>query len=446
MAAVSLLSAALGAAEEEQALKDLDTGLAFLFDQQKIPKDIQAMVSSLGYSDAGVFAELGSDVDAVRKIFKDDVGLDPDKGAKERAMTARLVATWRSAQTRSELQLKREAEQRVGDLPRTIPKPVHIEMRRAFTRAHEDLPKKLTPAPVYIEGKISQMEDGELVAESLADVLTVRDVEGSEETSLKLKNDGTVVFQKGKVTGTMPSTTEELRDKIRVMGIAWEFVRLKYTARPVFSDLDDHVWSRYLDWLLGEDVNGLVVSSVSAGVEIRPDWQTLLSFELEVRRKAFHDINLHGGSIRLRLQEAMKDSGLLTRYLITPTSMAAGARAAVQAQGWKRPSPGEDRPSSLPPPAALPDWGKGKGKGKGKPKGKGIPKCGPFQRGKCKRQNCKFLHACWVCDSRDHGSQRCPERQKGPGGDAAGRPSNLGAGDAAGLPPAQGAGGAPRQS
>eukprot|EP00974_Lingulodinium_polyedra_P021331 2060160-Lingulodinium_polyedra.AAC.1 len=81
-------------------------------------------------------------------------------------MTARIVSAWRSAQTRAELQQKRGAEQRVGDLPRSIPKPSHIsEMRKAHTIAHADLPKRLAPSPGYIESKVSQMEDGELVAE-----------------------------------------------------------------------------------------------------------------------------------------------------------------------------------------------------------------------------------------------------------------------------------------
>ena len=108
-------------------------------------------------------------------------------------------------QTRAEHQQKREAEQRVGDLPRTIPKPAHIEMRKAYTIAHADLPKRLTPATGYIESKVSQMEDGELVAEPLSDILTLKDVEGAEESHLKLRNDGTVVLQKGKIGGAAPT-------------------------------------------------------------------------------------------------------------------------------------------------------------------------------------------------------------------------------------------------
>ena len=231
----SLLNVPLTAELEAQAMKQIDVGLAFILDQGKVDRDVQAKISSLGYSDLGVFAEIGSDAEGVRRVLKDDVGLDPEKGAGHRAMTARIVSCWRSAQTRAELQQKREAEQRVGDLPRTIPKPAHIEMRKAYTIAHADLPKRLTPATGYIESKVSQMEDGELVAEPLSDILTLKDVEGAEESHLKLRNDGTVVLQKGKISGAAPTTTEELRTKIRVMGVAWEYVRIKYPTRPALD-------------------------------------------------------------------------------------------------------------------------------------------------------------------------------------------------------------------
>eukprot|EP00969_Alexandrium_andersonii_P236724 10450550-Alexandrium_andersonii.AAC.1 len=101
-------------------------------------------------------------------------------------------------------------------------------------------------------------------------------------------------MQRGKVTGAAPANSEEFRRKIKVMGIAWEFVRLKYPTRAVFADLTDRVWSDYTDWLLGEDVFGLAVRVESSGLEIKPDWATLLSFELELRRQAFLDVNVKG--------------------------------------------------------------------------------------------------------------------------------------------------------
>ena len=55
----SLLKEPLTQEAMDGAMKDIDVGLALLFDQAKVPTDIQAMIVSLGYSDAGVFAAIG---------------------------------------------------------------------------------------------------------------------------------------------------------------------------------------------------------------------------------------------------------------------------------------------------------------------------------------------------------------------------------------------------
>ena len=166
----------------------------------------------------------------------------------------------------------------------------------------------------------------------------------------------------------------------------------------------------------------------------------------------------------MRLKEAMKDYATMNRYFTTPTSMLAGAHAALQMQSHKRQGPGDDRgvpsgsqfpPAQLalpglpgqpllalpPPPEALGGLGKGKGgkkrtrnggwkkgaSGKGKSvDGSMRRKCGLFQRGKCtKGAQCPDLHACWVCHSPDHGQKDCPRRPANrppDAGDAAGRP------------------------
>ena len=92
---------------------------------------------------------------------------------------------------------------------------------------------------MYVEAEISQTEDGELVAEPLTDVLSLKDVEGAEESSLRLTNGGTVTMQKGKFTGVAPANSEELRVRIRIMGHAWECVR------NLFPGAQRAVWGRH---------------------------------------------------------------------------------------------------------------------------------------------------------------------------------------------------------
>ena len=107
-APVSLLTAPLTPVNEALAMEELGVDLGFLFDQNKVPRDIQAKVAELGYTDAAIFAEIGGTAERVRETVT-DVGINPETGAQHRAVLARLMAVWRAAQKRSELQQTREA-------------------------------------------------------------------------------------------------------------------------------------------------------------------------------------------------------------------------------------------------------------------------------------------------------------------------------------------------
>eukprot|EP00972_Heterocapsa_arctica_P017415 2571716-Heterocapsa_arctica.AAC.1 len=65
-------------------------------------------------------------------------------------------------------------------------------------------------------------------------------------------------------------------------------VRLKCPAKPFFVGITLDLWSRYADWLLGEDVYDNVVKDTIGNTAYRPSWQVLLEYELQVRKRAFH--------------------------------------------------------------------------------------------------------------------------------------------------------------
>ncbi len=84
------------------------------------------------------------------------------------------------------------------------------------------------------------------------------------------------------------------------MGIAWEVIRIRYPTRPVLVGLGSQVWQGYVDWLLSEDVFGLEVALDVEGIRFKPTWNTLIAFELEVRRRAFQLTNTQGSTMRDR--------------------------------------------------------------------------------------------------------------------------------------------------
>ena len=146
--AMSLLDAPLDAAAADAAVATMDANIVHLFEQKQIPHDIIAKIADAGYTDVEVFAEFADKVENVRATIKTDLGLDPEKGAKHRAMTGRLITAWKTAVARGAAKDKEEAEQRVGDLPRTLPKSQHQELLRSHAKAYyEELPDGDTHAP-----------------------------------------------------------------------------------------------------------------------------------------------------------------------------------------------------------------------------------------------------------------------------------------------------------
>ena len=461
---MSMLGSPVASEEAAAAIKAMDSELVFLLESSKVPKDIIAKFGTLGYTDVETFAHMEVDAPSVRDMIKSDITLDPSSGPDRRAMMARLLAVWEAAGKRTSKLKEEEAAQRASDMPRHLPKGKHLEIVRAYAAAHKGLKDKECPAPCYLEWRFEQVEDGELKAESLADVVHKEEVQDDDWGGAKVSPDGSIKLVKGRSSGKTPENPEALRAKIRLMGTAWEFVRLKFPARPYLRGLASDVWTDHVEWLLGEEVYGNVVKDASGSMTYRPSWATLLELDFRVRKQAYHLVNTSGSTLEQALRAAREDTSLIQKYFLTPVSLAAGAEAARMAV-QKRPAPAE---WSGPPPTRQADGsaanpvmyehgakGRGKrtggrgGKGagnRGNAKGRGKKgvthhnsggwsageqnstpdgrlKCFRFQRGKCTDPRCDKVHSCLVCNG-PHGKKDCPRRQSA--GDAAGRPSHLG--------------------
>ena len=148
----------------------------------------------------------------------------------------------------------------------------------------------------------------------------------------------------------------------------------------------------------------------------RPASKLVLSFEQEIRKKAYQQVRLdEAKSLAAALEEACKSPELLSLHFLMPLTTSTGF-LSVAADDM----PGPDQ------------WfGRGKGKGKGKfGKGKdgkfakkfflktktddGKSICFKFNNGKCSDPSvCGFVHVCQLCLAPGHGKKQCPHKQSG---------------------------------
>ena len=429
-----VLTSPVAEGEVEAAIAKVSPELAFLLQNTGVPPPVVAKIGSLGITSVDIFAQIEPDVSSFRTFASSDLGLDPSKGVPNKIALATLVGAWDSANTRGKRRREEEAEQRVGDHPRKLPRTTHLDLRRAFASRHRELRDEETPHTSYLEAKLQEVEEGEFRAERLCDVLSLADDDGSSTTGLTLAADGTIKARKASaIKGTIPSNSEQLRLKLKLMAHAWEYVRLK-VPKDFLADFDLHLYSEYADWLLGDKVAGLCVSSPGSAATCKPSWALVLSFDFEFRKRVAHEANSKKGDLKSFFEAAYKDETLYNTCLLTPLSLDAGAsaaRALLSSSSLSHPAQSSsssgfaDTSFGVPfppvPPKAKGAKGKGskkdkKGKGKGDKKGKGKGSkdqgiagnvCWRFNRGRCPGK-CGRIHACLTCWSPDHGSHECP--------------------------------------
>jgi len=429
----------------------LEPDLSYLWDELEIPENVQANLAAREVRKLGVFAKVEATEDSFREWLRADLGLDPSASVADRILVAKLSEAWEAARQRATTARKLEAEARVTGQTREMLKGVHLALRRACARSHGTVEDRRCPGRAYLEGRLEQLDDGELEAEPLSKVTTValeqESVTSSTGAGVDVRKDGLLHVVKGKRTAPLPTGPEEYRAVMKVMGLHWEMVHLKGAGRAVLRDYTVQVFERHVDYILGDEC--LLIGVANPTMACGPTWDLLMKYELEVRKFAIRRVNEGGSTLAEAMEAARRSIEHRTSFFITPLAMpnsrVASARPAADSQGPKRSAEEagfQHDGSGAQPQGAKKKQGKAKGKGKDGAKGKsldlkdfksltpkaayrairaapdrfrakltgddGVPRCHHFQMGSCARSDCRFAHVCMRCGGA-HGILRCPE-------------------------------------
>ena len=179
---IPLLADPLTSSQIHAAIAAADSDLVYLWEQGKgLPLEIQARFSILGFTEISVFSKLADTAGEVRTIVQEELGLRNDLGIRGRAIVGRILTCWEAAQKRLSRKHTEEADQRAIDLPRRLPEQEHDEMLNAYEEAHEAREDIDTPAKPYTDGKITQIEKGNIVAERVRGIVSRRGHRGRLE-------------------------------------------------------------------------------------------------------------------------------------------------------------------------------------------------------------------------------------------------------------------------
>ena len=393
----------------------VSSDVKFLMDREGVPGDLVTKFMDAGITTVRLFAAFAADAQDVRKTLTDDFGID---GATlvGRVTAGKVIVAWELAKARSSKLAEAEAESEVRQEAKPLRQTDFRAMREAYEARWWKLERKQVPSRTYVEKIGDGVEKGDPRAEPLSEVTNS---EEGETDLMKAVFDptGNIKAIKASSTVPLPRDPEELRQRIMLLGRAWSFVAFQQPNCAWLKDLTPQAFQEYLDYLLGPFVYKLVARDEHGNQSAAPPWNLLLSYELEVRRKAMALV-AEGVPLVKALKDAFQDPVTKERYFNTPLALVATLR------GQKRTYDEANNPTH--PGGGNPGGGKGKGKGrknprrrtggKGKGKGNGCkPKtpdgklvCFDYNSGDgCSRSGCKFLHICGTCFGK-HPMQECP--------------------------------------
>lgn len=398
----------------------VEAHLTFLWQEAQVSLASQYLIAQSGFRTVQKFTSIADDRRGLRAALLADYQLDPTAqgaaGTAARIEVASIICSWEAASEVRSAAVSARAEASSQGIAKPLSVTERSSMRRAFETVHGKLPATEVPAGEYLASKVEETEQEEPTASALDEILCSNDSE-TMDLSASLDGAGRLRLTRQKLKGKAPTTSEELRIRLRVECNTWCFIALKYVSKTWLQQCTPSAWQRFADYILGPTVAELKVPTLSVGVmsDIRVPWAVVLHYELEIRKHAFAHIRDTGASIDSSLALSMRNAELKEVHFTSPLAL----------MGRGRQSPGDDEARLTKRQRRELAKGKGKGKeqkGKGKGKEKGSSKLlsstadgrqicfGWNSVTGCKTQGCSRVHMCRVkgCSSMDHGSHNHP--------------------------------------
>jgi len=403
-------------AQKEAAMKVASSDLQFLFDRKQVSEEVQAVFYHIGVTTVEAFAVLVKNQDELEEMLGNYFGLNL-KDLPDKVKSGKVVAAWMAAKVRAAKQADMEGDCEARRVPKDVPSSDMTAMRRSYEKKYWELEERNIPGKSYMEKKLDEIEKDELRAEALSEVICTTEDDPDTLKAVWNSNNELRAVKVG-AKAALPRDPEELRRRIHLMGTALIFAGFQQTHKSYLKGVDPQLYHEYVDYLLGENVHGLVAKTSYGASVAGPSWTLLLAYEQAIRSKAVQLVR-KGSTYREALKKAWEDPIIKERNFTTPLCLESASKRPWTGGGaeeyfytpplkYGKAGSGKDGGGK------GKTKGKAKGKGKGKDKGKvnieappgcaamtpqGKPVCFRFNSGTCNssKKQCRYAHVCGVC-------------------------------------------------
>ena len=201
--------------------ESVSADLAYILDGAGVDEQLQFDITQ-HYKTVRRFSALGDDRASVRAALLADFALNPADGAAVRAQVGAVVSAWEASSDFIEADMKIRAEPKILGTPRSLSAGDKLAMGKAVETTFGKIAEKECPSNVYIASKLEDLEEGELVASPLDEIISRADGCSAQlDLASSLDAQGRLKVTKSKPKSMMPTSTEELRTKLAVEATTW---------------------------------------------------------------------------------------------------------------------------------------------------------------------------------------------------------------------------------
>ena len=117
----------------------------------------------------------------MRKWLEDNLQLKASVGTAARVKVATVIDAWDAVSKRVQAWAASEASAKVAGEVKQIPNASFLSLKKSFNMRFKRLEDDTFPAKPYLEWRLDQFEEGELLTEKLIDVITIDAVDNGPD-------------------------------------------------------------------------------------------------------------------------------------------------------------------------------------------------------------------------------------------------------------------------